>query len=437
MSLSRAAGVAVINALVLPLWGMLVVASVEALEGSSVRDPSNGVFVAHPVAAFRTVFESVPRDVYGLWTQPSPILAILHVAVIVGITGIVLTGFAILFFVLLPFAARPGRNRACVLHMVRALLLSTGWVHVWGPVLAALLIVLVRQGYRPGFENYVEPVLTVLAGLTLWTLGALIVAVGADYRRAADMPQPHDPWCEECGYNLSAAAAEGRCPECGTPVVQSTGAEVRPPTAWELRPTIGNAKAIGAQLSLLFTRPRTLFFSMPTRTGQDAAHRWLLGSATAVGILASLILPAGVVLQVFTIDWGWTLAIGSLSVGIVWAILALMMVGIETAGIATFSRIRARANPDPSGPGGVYLATAAKVTAYSASLMGPWVILGGAQLLAYQYFSTPQFLFQHHIGVRLEQILLAASLSVAHIGGLLWYELTVYRGIRAIQYANK
>jgi hypothetical protein len=34
-------------------------------------------------------------------------------------------------------------------------------------------------------------------------------------------------------------------------------------------------------------------------------------------------------------------------------------------------------------------------------------------------------------------VALAGSLAVAHIGGLLWYELTVYRGIRAVQYANR
>jgi hypothetical protein len=33
--------------------------------------------------------------------------------------------------------------------------------------------------------------------------------------------------------------------------------------------------------------------------------------------------------------------------------------------------------------------------------------------------------------------MLAISLAVAHIGGLIWYELVVYRGIRAIQFANK
>ena len=82
------------------------------------------------------------------------------------------------------------------------------------------------------------------------------------------------------------------------------------------------------------------------------------------------------------------------------------------------------------------------MTAYSAILMVPWILLGGAQLVAYTFVANMhqnpngiQYFF--HVGNRGEQVILAFSLSLAHIGGLLWYELTVYRGIRAIQYANK
>ncbi len=308
---------------------------------------------------------------------------------------------------------------------------------MWNPIISAMFLVLIAYRYLPNLENYILPVTIVLSLLTLWTLGSLLAAVRQDYRTADEMPKPHDPWCEECGYNLLAAEAGGRCPECGTPVARSIGPEVRPLTPWEERPTLLNFAGIRGQLAQLIRRPRELFFAMPTLEGQGAAHRWLLASVCAVGVLAACILPVGNFLGIFEIEWGWTLFFGSLSVGIVWGILALMMVGIETAGIATFSRLKARGKADASGPRGVYLAAAAKVTAYSAILMLPWVVLGGAQLLAYEYISTPNYAFRHHPSMRLLQIILAASLSVAHIGGLLWYEFTVYRGIRAIQYANK
>lgn len=124
----------------------------------------------------------------------------------------------------------------------------------------------------------------------------------------------------------------------------------------------------------------------------------------------------------FTLDYVWS----GLIVGIIWAILGLMMVGIETAGIAGFSKMKGHP---------VYLAAAAKVTAYSSPLMLLWILLGAAQLILTVYLFDHNF-FRHY-SIRIEQVYLAISLSVAHIGGLLWYELTVYRGVRSIQYANK
>ena len=70
--------------------------------------------------------------------------------------------------------------------------------------------------------------------------------------------------------------------------------------------------------------------------------------------------------------------------------------------------------------------------------MLPWVVLGGTQLIVYSYLANNNTI-KHlvHGSLRGEQVVLAVSLGIAHIGGLLWYELTVYRGIRAVQYANK
>ncbi len=437
ISLFRALLVALLNFALAPLWIVLVVASYEALDLHLLRTSITGDYVPQRFRVFATLFESIPGQLYGAWLKSAEYATFAQVFIICAILLIILTGFAILFFVLLPLAARPGRNKSCVRHTLRAVLLSTGWIHVWSPIIAAMFMLLIVNRVIPNLEFYILPVTIVLSILTLWTLASLIAAVRIDYRTAADLPKPHDPWCEECGYNLLAADADGRCPECGTPVQQSMGPTIRPPTPWETEPTLFNFAAIRDQLTQLFRRPRQLFFSMPTLQGQSAAHRWLLGSVTAVGLLASFILPVGNLLNIFEIEWGWNIVFGSLSVGIVWAILAIMMVGIETAGIATFSRLRARSNPDPAGPGGVALATAAKVTAYSSALMLPWVLLGGAQLLVWEYVSAPGFLFHHHISLRTLQIILASTLSLAHIGGLLWYELTVYRGIRAIQYANK
>jgi hypothetical protein len=255
------------------------------------------------------------------------------------------------------------------------------------------------------------------------------------------LPQPHDPWCEVCGYNLTGVDIANRCPECGKPIAESLAADARPPTPWEARASMTNVTSIWEQIMQLVRGPRQLFFSMPTLSGQRAAQRWLIGAVLLVALLASLILPVFKISGLAEIDeWSWDLLPGSLFVGFVWGILALMMVGIETAGIATFSRMKAKKDPDFGGPGGrqgVHLSTSAKVTAYSSILMVPWVILGSAQIFASQYWNIHHLSYHWHLSMRTEQILLAISLSIAHIGGLLWYELTVYRGIRGIQYANK
>ena len=112
---------------------------------------------------------------------------------------------------------------------------------------------------------------------------------------------------------------------------------------------------------------------------------------------------------------------------------------VERAGPHVADRYRVRAGGDAVVDQHVYLAAAAKVTCYTSILMVTWVLLGGAQLVAYTYCSTqPHDLFQlHHVSYRWTQIILGTSLAIAHVGGLLWYELTVYRGVRAIQYASK
>jgi hypothetical protein len=126
------------------------------------------------------------------------------------------------------------------------------------------------------------------------------------------------------------------------------------------------------------------------------------------------------------VEWSHANFSAALMVGLVWASLGLMMVGIETAGIAFVSRMRGHP---------IYLAAAAKVTAYSSPLMLLWVLLGAIQLILLLY-AWDQKWFRGYSN-RTEQIVIAVTLSIAHIGGLLWYELTVYRGIRTVQYANK
>ena len=51
-------------------------------------------------------------------------------------------------------------------------------------------------------------------------------------RVAPVVPAETDLLCERCGYVLNGLPADGRCPECGTPLDESVNYRRHPP-AWE------------------------------------------------------------------------------------------------------------------------------------------------------------------------------------------------------------
>jgi hypothetical protein len=429
-SLLPAILVAVCNTLCGVLWtGLIVLADHIWSNVNSLETQYHSIWHV-------AVFRQAAAGVRSAWAAEWANVALLdRIALVVSVVLFVLGAFLLPYFVVLPFGTRPGPNKACFRHVARTVLLGSGVVHWWGAAFVGILLAY-AQWHMPDFldamkyARSVTPLLLAFTALSFWTLAVLVLAVRHDYRGPADQPEPHDPWCDDCGYILTGVDPAGRCPECGRPIAESLGPQNRPPTPWERRPSFLNLPVILAQAAAVVRRPRTLFFSMPTLTGQAAAQRWLLGSTIVLFVLALPIVPALYI--ALDAEWNFALLAGSLAMGLAWAVFGLMMVGVETAGIAAFSRMRGQM---------VYLSTSSKVTSYSALLMIPWILLGGAQLIAYTCLTSLhqgqgiQKLF--HVGLQGEQVILAVSLSLAHIGGLLWYELTVYRGLRAIQYANK
>ncbi len=71
---------------------------------------------------------------------------------------------------------------------------------------------------------------------TLWYVLLLLRGIAAP-RTIAPIDRP--PVCEHCGYNLTAATPESRCPECGIAVAESLSSDVRPGAPWEQRVDIG------------------------------------------------------------------------------------------------------------------------------------------------------------------------------------------------------
>jgi hypothetical protein len=94
---------------------------------------------------------------------------------------------------------------------------------------------------QPWYVRYGEVVLGYACFLAAtWILWGWFRAVGV----RPSMPQvARPPMCETCGYNLSATARDGRCPECGASVEASLGDDARPGVLWERRRETGRIPA--------------------------------------------------------------------------------------------------------------------------------------------------------------------------------------------------
>jgi hypothetical protein len=425
ISLARAGAIAIINCVLALPWVMLVAASAYAWSQGVLRSPGyRGTvpYVHHPLRRFLSVFGTIWVGFSDIWTSLD---FTEKTAAAAGLIAMAITIVAIAFFILLPFAARPGSGKACFRHVVRTLLLATGAIHIAAPILSSAFILFIAYRFGQSFFDIVSSLMLLLFGLGLWGFAALVKAAGADYRGPGEYPRPGDPTCEYCGYDLVAADPAGRCPECGHAVAESLGGGVRLTTPWEAHPSVFHFAGIARQLWLIVRRPRKLFQSMPTRDGQLAARRWLMMSFAMLATAGFFIVPT---LYPCNIIPTWTPAIisGGLMMGLVWGLLGLMMVGIETGGVAMVSRMKGHPVP---------LAAAAKVTAYSAPLLLVWILLGGVQLVAFLYAWDHNYFRTYSI--RTQQLIVAVSLAVAQIGGILWFEITVYRGIWAVRFANK
>jgi hypothetical protein len=440
IALWRAGIVAAVNLATLPLWLILLVSAWQLWREGMLRARGGDAWARNASGVIRIVVRdtlhdarlAVPRGIYNNFLAAGLLIFMLVLLV------------ALVFFVILPFAARPGSNSACTRHVTRAALLSSGLVHFWMAALTLDFALMIWLGAPGGIVEWMPPVFATVCVLLLGTMWVLIRAVRVEYRRDFDFPKSKTPQCDVCGYDLHMTDPSGRCPECGKPVAESLGSEFRKPLPWENHPHSGQWGIIARQLRTIIFRPRDLFFRMPTQTGQRAAQRWLLLTMILLGAVAFWTFPA-MALQlrygyvgpaapkilvelhdVITLSPSLVLSflIGGVVMAMFWAIFGMLMVGIETAGVAAVARFRKQTVP---------LASAAKVTCYASPLMVPWAFLGGLQIVLLILAYQRGWMTLHP---RAEEIALVASTAIAHIGGLLWFEFTVYRGLRAIQYAN-
>jgi hypothetical protein len=351
------------------------------------------------------------------------------VEIIPAVGGMAIVWFlstAMLYFILLPFVARHGSNKACALQVLKVSLLGTGISHLVGVALIALIAHNARSRASIDLNDDLIEHMAVVCVICIYGFITLAHAAKVDYRRPADMPKRPEPLCEKCGYNLSVSPMDGRCPECGRPVIESLGPGVRVPTPWERSGQWWNPLAIARVARDMVFHPMQTFARMPGYTGKNMVERWLVVSVVLIAAEAFFLWP---LTRLLTEGRGRMddsqLYVGSFVLAATWAGLALMMVGIETAGVAIVAHYRGQH---------VDLATAAKVTGYASILLLFWIFIGSIHLLASYFISLhPEW---HVFNARFRPYAFLVTLSIAQIGGLLWFEWTVYRGLRVVRFAN-
>jgi hypothetical protein len=183
----------------------------------------------------------------------------------------------------------------------------------------------IQYATRPWYVRYQDEIAGYLCcAVWSWWFWGLLRGVGA-IRGSTHVDQP--PLCEACGYNLTGASMEDRCPECGDPVINSLGPDSRPGPMWERRCEVGALKAWWrCSIDSVF---RSRWFGRQVRVSTtNTSHRsFLLITFAAIFLIGA----AGIVAVAAAEDLR-----GNRKIEIEWAISAAPFAGFGTVGAALF-----------------------------------------------------------------------------------------------------
>lgn len=344
--------------------------------------------------------------------DPQQVIPIL--AAVIAVAELGLAGLA---FVLTPWAAHDEPLVRTWRYTLRVVWWSTG---------CAVPCVLFPWVLRIGDPPFSDELLVILLMefLAIWVLSVILRAAGI--RR--DGPKAErPPMCEICGYDLSHTPQDGRCPECGTAVVESFGPGLRRPTAWE---TSEQGHRLADFVTCTFEaalRPRRFFRTMLTRSALPRARKFLLLQmvVTAVAAWASLF---GIVTWLSKpglggVDWE-KFAVTAIS-GVLYAVMALLWVLFLAATTGLDCR---RAWKQDIMPG------VAKTFCYTAGMISLVTILCGMLL-------GPTLVLMEYVERTLgggppSSTTIFGGWLVLCGAGVLWHIAVSWLGVRRIRYAN-
>ncbi|MBN1490401.1 MAG: hypothetical protein JXA69_10835 [Phycisphaerae bacterium] len=283
---------------------------------------------------------------------------------------------------------------------------------------------------RPWYVEYGEQAIgMVVLAVATWFLWALFRAVGAP-RVVPPVPRP--PTCEFCGYNLTAAPMDARCPECGEPVERSLGPDARPGPAWQRTGGLARVAALWRCSVDAIRRPSAFGRQIQLSAGATS-HRWLVAIlaplvfiVTMIGVIACFLLDqhaAFIDERIITQVMLFTAPIMGY-----FGALALLGVMLATAWlVALYYRLSDQRN---------LLHAATQIAAYLGGYVVLWALisgLAGAAGFAFDDWFRRRALV---LGIDRELLTLVAWF-LPNLTCLTGYVYLVRRGTGAARYANR
>lgn len=280
---------------------------------------------------------------------------------------------------------------------------------------------------RPFLVRHNEAIMAFLctAG-SAWFLWALFRATGA--RRMITAVQ-RPPTCEFCGYNLTGTAIESRCPECGTPAMESLGPLVRPGTEWDRG---GGLRVMWRCAMEAVLRPSMLGRQIQVTTQPHRFRRFCQLLVFAASVVGAITVPVCYVLSVHrnpilyepeVVTIGVPVAAACSGAGMLMlAMLVASVVGL----IQTWQNKRN------------LLPAAAQMASYLSLLFGAWGIFGAVWTTLFAVVVDSQW-FHDCLGTLggIAVLLAFASLVLPQVIWLGACFMCVWKGTAAASYASK